>query len=81
MDVNGNHYLSLAEVDKGMADVIGVPALFNAKPVLMRAFQAAKAKMTSASKYGDEFITQGEYRWLLKYLRIYFQKYISQSIG
>lgn len=38
MDVNGNGYLSLAEIDKGMRDVIQIPALFNLKPVLMRAF-------------------------------------------
>jgi hypothetical protein len=38
MDMNGNGYLSLAEVDKGMRDVIKIPALFDLKPVLMRAF-------------------------------------------
>ena len=38
MDVNGNGYLSLAEVDKGMRDVVQLPELFNLKPVLMRAF-------------------------------------------
>ena len=40
--MNGNGYLSLAEVDKGMRDVISLPALFDLKPVLMRAFTAAK---------------------------------------
>ena len=40
--MNGNGYLSLAEVDKGMRDVIKIPALFDLKPVLMRAFTAAK---------------------------------------
>lgn len=38
MDMNGNGYLSLAEVDKGMRDVIRLPTLFELKPVLMRAF-------------------------------------------
>jgi len=38
IDVNGNGYLSLAEVDKGMRDVIKLPILFQLKPVLMRAF-------------------------------------------
>lgn len=46
-DVNGNGYLSLAEVDKGMRDVLQLPELFELKPVLMRAFQAAKAKLKS----------------------------------
>ena len=38
IDVNGNGLLSLAEVDKGMRDVIKLPGLFKLKPVLMRAF-------------------------------------------
>jgi len=38
MDLNGNGILSLAEVDKGMRDVIKLPILFDLKPVLMRAF-------------------------------------------
>ena len=43
-DVNGNGYLSLAEIDKGMRDVVKLPQLFEAKPVLMRAYTAAKTK-------------------------------------
>jgi hypothetical protein len=69
MDVNGNGFLSLAEVDKGMRDVIKLPVLFDAKPVLMRAFQAAKNKVKSQSKHGADFIEKSEYRFLLKYLR------------
>ena len=42
-DVNGNGYISLAEIDKGMRDVVVLPNLFAAKPVLMRAYMAAKA--------------------------------------
>jgi hypothetical protein len=41
-DVNNNGYLSLGEIDKGMIDVLGCRELFNIKPVLMRAFNAAK---------------------------------------
>jgi len=41
-DVNGNGYISLAEIDKGMRDVVVLPNLFAAKPVLMRAYMAAK---------------------------------------
>jgi hypothetical protein len=48
-DVNGNGYLSLAEVDKGMRDVVQLPALFALKPVLMRAFQAAKTRLKSSN--------------------------------
>ena len=41
-DLNGNGVLSLAEVDKAMRDVMGIDSLFSAKPVLIRAFQAAR---------------------------------------
>ena len=38
-DPNGNGYLSLAEIDKGVRDVLKSDALFDAKPAIMRAFQ------------------------------------------
>jgi len=41
-DPNGNGYLSLAEVDKGVRDVLGLDDVFNCKPAVMRAFQASK---------------------------------------
>ncbi len=42
MDNNGNGYLSLAEIDKALQSVLRCNALFQAKNVTMRAFQAAK---------------------------------------
>jgi len=69
MDMNGNGFLSLAEVDKGLRDVIKLPILFELKPVIIRAFMAAKTKVKSKSKYGDDYIEKREYRFLLKYLR------------
>ncbi len=46
----------MAEVDKGMRDVINLPDLFSLKPVLIRAFQAAKNKVPSKKKLGKDFI-------------------------
>ena len=47
IDANGNGYLSLAEVDRGVRDVLGLEdSLFDAKPAIMRAFQAAKNAVT-----------------------------------
>ena len=69
MDMNGNGYLSLAEVDKGMRDVISLPALFDLKPVVMRAFTAAKTVAHAATQHSDDYVTRKEYRYLLKYLR------------
>ena len=41
-DPNDNGYLSLAEVDRGVQDVLGLKELFDIKPVIIRAFNAAK---------------------------------------
>ena len=77
IDVNNNGYLSLAEIDKGMRDIIQLPILYQLKPVLIRAFTAAKTKKTPKSKYGDDYITKGEYRFLLKYLRQYYEYWVA----
>jgi Ca2+-binding EF-hand superfamily protein len=77
IDVNGNGHLSLAEVDKGMRDVIDLPVLFDIKPVLMRAFQAAKAVAPSGSELGDDYIQRSEYRLLLQYLREYYEFWLA----
>jgi hypothetical protein len=57
-DVNGNGYLSLAEVDKGCLDVLNLPGLFHLKPVIMRAFTTAKTALKSSSKYGDDYVSK-----------------------
>ena len=44
---------------------------------MMRAFQAAKNKVKSKSKYGKDYIERNEYRWLLKYLRQYYELFIA----
>jgi hypothetical protein len=41
-DTNGNGFLSLAEVDRGILQVLNCRDIYNIKPVLLRAFQAAK---------------------------------------
>jgi hypothetical protein len=68
--VNGNGYLSLAEIDKGMRDVVQLPTLFAAKPVLMRAYMAAKNKQKAKNTHSDDYITKGEeFRIMFQYLR------------
>ena len=77
-DPNGNGYLSLAEVDKGVRDVLGLHELFDVKPVLMRAFQAAKSinnKKNKKDSHGPDFIEFCEFRLLLVYLRMYLEMY------
>lgn len=77
IDVNGNGHLSLAEIDKGMRDVVDLPILFDLKPVLMRAFQAAKSVAPSTNKADDDYIQKREYRLLLQYLRQYYELWLA----
>lgn len=76
MDMNGNGFLSLAEVDRGIQDCLNIPKVFDAKRPIMRAFQAAKNKYKSKSKYGDDYIEWMEFRIFLVYLRQYFEYWV-----
>mmetsp|Transcript_24241 Transcript_24241/g.52978 ORF Transcript_24241/g.52978 Transcript_24241/m.52978 type:complete len:179 (+) Transcript_24241:112-648(+) len=75
MDPNGNGYLSLAEVDKGLRDVLQLDALFDCKPAIMRSWQAAKKAGKSRARLGDDYVERAEFRLLLVYLRNYFELY------
>lgn len=68
-DMNSNGYLSLAEIDKGIRDVLNLPELFETKPVIIRAYTAAKDKIKSAHTFGDDYVSKAEFRYLLIYLR------------
>ena len=76
-DPNGNGYLSLAEVDKGCRDVLGLYDLFECKKVIMRAFQTAKKAHNDATNgndgLGPDFVQRVEFRLLLVYLGKYFE--------
>jgi Ca2+-binding EF-hand superfamily protein len=79
IDVNGNGYLSLAEVDKGLRDVIKIPELFNLKPVIMRAFQVAKNQLKAKNPHGDDYVSKAEFKYLLIYLRQYYEYWTAFS--
>ena len=76
MDMNGNNYLSLAEFDKGLRDILKLPDIFKLKKVSLRAFQAAKTAVKSSSKYGDDYVGWLEFRIILVYIRQYFEYYV-----
>ena len=76
LDMNDNGYLSFAEVNRGFIDVIRLPFKLP-KPVLMRAFTAAKTKVESKNKHGNDFVSKGEYRFLLKYIRQYYEYWVA----
>lgn len=73
IDVNSNGYLSLAEVDKGLRDVVKLPALFALKPVIIRAFNAAKNKLKATNPHGDDYVSKAEFKFLVLYLRQYYE--------
>lgn len=73
MDSNGNGLLSLAEIDKGVRD-LKLPMLFSIKPVILRAFVAAKDMQPGGN---NDYVERSEYRHLLKYLRMYFEYWIA----
>merc|ERR1712093_535549 len=54
-DVNGNGYLSLAELDKGIRDVLVIPQMFDMKPPILRAYYASKDKGKARTKYSDDY--------------------------
>lgn len=74
-DPNGNGYLSLAEVDKGVRDVLGLEDVYEAKPAIMRAFSAAKNAGKSKAKLGADFVERSEFRLVLLYLGKYYELY------
>ena len=75
-DVNGNGYLSMAEVDKVILQEIGSADLASAKPVITRAFNAAKALGAGNS---PDYVEKSEFRLLLVYLRQYFELYVAYN--
>ena len=76
IDMNGNGYVSLAEFDRGVRDVLNLPKIFSLKKVLIRAFNAAKNKIKGKSKHSDDYVEWLEFRILLVYLRQYFEYYV-----
>ena len=48
-DVNGNGILSLAEIERGMKEVVKIPELFDLKPVITKAFNTARNKSKSTA--------------------------------
>jgi len=51
--------------------------LFKTKPVILRAFNSAKGKVKSANSQGDDYVEKSEYRFLLKYLRQYYEYWVA----
>ncbi|XP_002158754.1 flagellar calcium-binding protein TB-44A [Hydra vulgaris] len=72
---NGNGFLSLAEIDKSIGNLLQLDDVFDIKPAIMRAFQLAKSVVKSSKKSGDDFIEWCEFRYFLLSLRQYLEYY------
>ena len=73
--MNGNGLCSLAEIDKGLRDAIGIAELFDAKPAIIRAFNFAKnyCPAKPGQKNLDDYIQFSEFRVFLVALRQRFE--------
>ena len=78
-DPNGNGFLSLAEVDLGIKRVLDCEALFNAKTVVIRAFNAAKNLSGKETGPAGDYIELKEFRAFLSYVRQYFEYWVMYS--
>mmetsp|Transcript_28619 Transcript_28619/g.45994 ORF Transcript_28619/g.45994 Transcript_28619/m.45994 type:complete len:131 (+) Transcript_28619:83-475(+) len=74
-DPNGNGYLSLAELDKGVRDILNLGEVFDSKPAIMRAYKAARKKGKQKSKVSGDYVEWREFRWFLKCLRLIVSVY------
>jgi len=73
-DPNGNGVLSLAEIDKGVRDVLGIDEMFDSKPAIMRAYMIAKdSQRSKRPEIGDDYIELREFKFFLLSLRQYFE--------
>ncbi len=75
MDMNGNGFLSLAEFDRGVLEVLNLPDIFKQKKVLIRAFTKAKNKIKGKAKQSGDYVEWLEFRYILIYIRQYVEYY------
>jgi len=72
-DPNGNGILSLAEVDKGLKEVLHLAGIEDCSPAINRAFHAARDIAPPVSSFSNDYIDKNEFRVLLVYLRHYIE--------
>ena len=73
-DVNGNKYLSFAEVNKGLIETFQEDnSTQYCKPAILRAFAAAKDLTGNTEGHHADYVTRSEFRLLLVYIHRYFE--------
>merc|ERR1712147_504369 len=76
-DVDGTGQLSLAKIDKGLRDAVDLPELFGLEPVEIRAYHAACKRAKKKNKYSADFVQPQDFRYLLKYLYVYYEYWVA----
>jgi len=74
-DKNNNGYISYIEALEGVKEVLGLTEISECKPVIYRAFLAAKNSQKNKTRLSSEFIELNEFRYFLCYIRQYYEYY------
>jgi uncharacterized caspase-like protein len=73
--------LSLNEVDKGIQDLLQIKDIYDAKPVIIRAFNAAKNCVPDDGEGGgDDDIQRREFRMMLQFMAHFFELWVMFGI-
>eukprot|EP00931_Biecheleriopsis_adriatica_P035506 TRINITY_DN20433_c0_g1_i2.p1 TRINITY_DN20433_c0_g1~~TRINITY_DN20433_c0_g1_i2.p1 ORF type:complete len:633 (+),score=134.49 TRINITY_DN20433_c0_g1_i2:56-1954(+) len=75
-DMNGNGICSLAECDRLIVTVLAIEGVKIMKPVINRAFHAARDVVPSVGSISPHYVDLNEFRFFLLYLKHYLQLFI-----
>jgi len=75
-DMNGNGICSLAEVDRLIVSVLVIEGVKIMKPVINRAFHAARDIVPAMGAIGPHYVDFHEFRYFLIYLKHYLELFL-----
>eukprot|EP00927_Polykrikos_kofoidii_P040295 TRINITY_DN3447_c0_g1_i1.p1 TRINITY_DN3447_c0_g1~~TRINITY_DN3447_c0_g1_i1.p1 ORF type:complete len:701 (-),score=137.96 TRINITY_DN3447_c0_g1_i1:125-2179(-) len=75
-DMNGNGITSLAECDRLIVSVLAIEGVKIMKPVINRAFHAARDIVPAVGSISDSYIDFNEFRYFLIYLKLYLELFL-----
>eukprot|EP00092_Neocalanus_flemingeri_P014895 GFUD01016087.1.p1 GENE.GFUD01016087.1~~GFUD01016087.1.p1 ORF type:complete len:183 (-),score=43.94 GFUD01016087.1:103-651(-) len=75
IDVNGNGYVSLSEITRGVRDVLNLGDVFDCRPAINRAYHYGRSVAQAKKKHDDDYLEFREFRFFLQALRQFFEYY------
>lgn len=75
-DMNGNGITSLAECDRLIVSVLAIEGVKIMKPVINRAFHAARDIVPSVGSISPHYVDFHEFRYFLIYLKLYLELFL-----